>query len=153
MIENGMVKALMEEYDRSAIDLKEILSKINIADYQEVRDRNTEDSDCKSIQAVVTHLVQSGYTYINYINTISKIEWKEYENVITDSSAGVLEINKMLNYTETSLEKILHFENKEIETWKFESRWGVTFDFEQLMEHAIVHVLRHRRQIENFLRK
>lgn len=151
MTENGMVKALMEEYHRSAVDLKEVLSKISDIDFQKVRNHKTDDSDCKSIQSVVSHVVQSGYTYINYINTISKIEWREYENVIPDAKEGIIEINKMLHYTETSLEKILHFENKEIETWKFESRWGVTFDFEQLMEHAIVHILRHRRQIENFL--
>ena len=32
-------------------------------------------------------------------------------------------------------------------------RWGQRYDVEQLLEHAIVHVLRHRRQIERFLMK
>ena len=146
-----MVKALMEEYFRSAIDLKEILSTVSDVEFQKVRDEKTEDPECKSIQTIVSHVVGSGYTYINYINTISKIEWREYNNVIEDSSMGISEIDKMLNYTQSSLKHILHFENKEIETWKFESRWDVIYDFEQLMEHAIVHVLRHRRQIENFL--
>jgi uncharacterized damage-inducible protein DinB len=152
MIENGMVKALMEEYHRSTIDLKEVLCKIPDFDFQKIRDHKTEDPDCKSIQTVVTHIVGSGYTYINYINTISKIEWREYDNLIENSSEGIMEIDKMLDYTQSSLKHILHFENAEIETWKFESRWDVIYDFEQLMEHAIVHILRHRRQIENFLR-
>lgn len=30
-------------------------------------------------------------------------------------------------------------------------RWGVTYDLEPLLEHAIVHVLQHRRQIEKFI--
>ena len=30
-------------------------------------------------------------------------------------------------------------------------KWGQTYDPEQLFEHAIVHILRHRRQIERFL--
>ena len=148
-----MVIALMEEYHRSAIDLKKLLLSISDADFQKIRDHKTEDPDCRSIQTVVTHIVQSGYTYINYINTICKIEWREFENVIVTSSMGIIEIDKMLNYTQTSLKNILHFDNKEIETWKFETRWNVIYDFEQLMEHAIVHVLRHRRQIENFLHK
>jgi len=147
-----MVKALMEEYHRSTIDLKEVLCKIPDFDFQKIRDHKTEDPDCKSIQTVVTHIVGSGYTYINYINTISKIEWREYDNLIENSSEGIMEIDKMLDYTQSSLKHILHFENAEIETWKFESRWDVIYDFEQLMEHAIVHILRHRRQIENFLR-
>ena len=148
-----MIKALFDEYQRSAIDLKEILSAISEDEFLEIRDHSTEDLDCKSIQTVTTHVVQSGYTYINYINTISKIAWREYENVITRPSEAIVEIDKMLNYTDQSLKNILHFDNKEVETWKFDSRWGVTYDFEQLMEHAIVHVLRHRRQIENFLEK
>jgi len=30
-------------------------------------------------------------------------------------------------------------------------RWGQRYDVDQLMEHAIMHILRHRRQIERFL--
>jgi uncharacterized damage-inducible protein DinB len=151
MTENGMVKALMEEYRRSAIDLKETLSNLSDVEFQKIRDPKTEDPDCKSIQTIISHIVGSGYTYINYINTISKIDWREYDTIIENSSMGIIEIDNMLNYTQSSLMHILHFDNKEIETWKFDCRWGVVYDFEQLMEHAIVHVLRHRRQIQNFL--
>jgi hypothetical protein len=31
------------------------------------------------------------------------------------------------------------------------SRWGTVYDLEGLLEHAIVHLLRHRRQIEKFI--
>ena len=34
---------------------------------------------------------------------------------------------------------------------KLTTRWGQMYNIEQLLEHAIVHVLRHRRQIERFL--
>ncbi|MBP9220547.1 MAG: hypothetical protein KBF42_04135, partial [Chitinophagales bacterium] len=34
---------------------------------------------------------------------------------------------------------------------KIVSRWGQQYDPEQLLEHAIVHVMRHQRQIERFL--
>ncbi|PIQ07594.1 MAG: hypothetical protein COW71_16265 [Ignavibacteriales bacterium CG18_big_fil_WC_8_21_14_2_50_31_20] len=30
--------------------------------------------------------------------------------------------------------------------------WGQQYDIEQLLEHAIVHILRHRRQVENFIK-
>jgi len=151
MSENNMVIALMDEYRRSALDLNEILAETSDADFQKIRDFKTEDTSCESIQSVVFHVVQSGYTYINYINTISKIEWKEYETQILTPTFGIQEIDAMLEYTQASLKHILPFENEAIESWKFESRWGVVYDFEQLMEHAIVHVLRHRRQIEKFL--
>jgi len=34
---------------------------------------------------------------------------------------------------------------------KFVTRWGEEFNFEQILEHAVVHILRHRRQIEKFI--
>lgn len=57
----------------------------------------------------------------------------------------------MLDFTEQSFDGIWDKSNKEIAQWKFNTRWKVTYDFEQLMEHAIVHILRHRRQVENFI--
>ncbi len=33
---------------------------------------------------------------------------------------------------------------------KIKTYWGQVYDIEQLTEHAIVHVMRHRRQIEKF---
>lgn len=36
---------------------------------------------------------------------------------------------------------------------KMAVRWGQKYDVEQIFEHAIVHILRHRRQIERFLIK
>ena len=46
--------------------------------------------------------------------------------------------------------------NLEIEqldnTKKINVNWGQQYDIEQLVEHAIVHILRHRRQIEKFIK-
>jgi len=38
-----------------------------------------------------------------------------------------------------------------IESARIQSRLGSIFNLEQMFEHAIVHVLHHRRQIERFL--
>ena len=35
---------------------------------------------------------------------------------------------------------------------KMTVNWGQQYDIEQLLEHAIVHIFRHRRQIENFIK-
>ncbi|RBQ04651.1 hypothetical protein DRW42_18440 [Pedobacter miscanthi] len=34
---------------------------------------------------------------------------------------------------------------------KINTKWGQQYDVEQILEHAIVHILRHRRQIKNAL--
>lgn len=37
------------------------------------------------------------------------------------------------------------------QTKKINTKWGQQYDVEQMLEHAIVHILRHRRQIKNAL--
>lgn len=147
-----MLIALMEEYRRSAIDLKQILSHLSQSTFEKINDSHTTDPDCHSIQTITFHIVQSGYTYSNYINTITKRDWFEYNESIETPLKGIEELDKMLDFAEHSFEDIWYKTNEEIEQWRFNTRWNVTYDFEQLMEHAIVHVLRHRRQIENMLK-
>jgi len=47
-----------------------------------------------------------------------------------------------------------NIQDNELEQYENElkglTKWGQRYDIEQITEHAIVHVLRHRRQIEKF---
>ena len=40
---------------------------------------------------------------------------------------------------------------EEISRVVVKTRWGPVYDAEGLLEHAIVHILRHRRQLERFI--
>ena len=152
MNKNGMLLALMEEYKRATIKLKQVLGEIPQDLFEKITDRDTKDLDCKSIQSITVHIIQSGYTYSNYINTLSKREWYEYDAHIETPRKGIEEIDIMLDFAEKSFEGIWDKTNEEIEKWTFETSWNLIYNFEQLMEHAIVHVLRHRRQIENVIK-
>ena len=148
---NRMLLALIDEYRKSTIELKLILSNLDQDLFEQITGTKTSDKDCKSIQTITFHIVQSGYTYANYINSLSKRKWLEYNDKIETPEKGIEEVNNMLDYTENSFEDIWKKPNNEIEKFKFKTRWNVTYNFEQLMEHAIVHILRHRRQIENII--
>ncbi len=150
---NNMLIALMEEYKKSTIELKQILSELSILSFTKILDTKTTDKDCKSIQTITFHIVQSGYTYANYFNSVHKRDWFEYTTEINTAKKGIEEIDKMLDYTEKSFEGSWIKTNEEIEAIIFKTRWNVTYDFEQLFEHAIVHVLRHRRQIKKMIVK
>ncbi len=147
-----MLVALLEEYKKATIPYKEILQSVSLSNFNTIFDAKTEDADCKSIQTITFHIIHSGHTYANYINTISTKKWYEYDSLVDCPKKGIIEIDKMLVYTESSFKEIWNKTNEEIDTWKFETRWNVTYNFEQLMEHAIVHILRHRRQVELFLK-
>ena len=150
-MKNRMIKALFNEYKRAAKDYKELLNSISPFDYSAVKDEETKDKACQSIKSITSHVVRAGFTYANYINEVSDKEWIEYDSEILNTNSAIVEIDKMLDYTENTLSKIASKSNEDLEKFSFKTRWDVTYDFEQLMEHAIVHILRHRRQVENML--
>ena len=55
-----------------------------------------------------------------------------------------------MQHTEQVLLPIWDITEEEVLQNTFTVRWGVLYNLEQLLEHAIVHILRHRRQIERF---
>ena len=58
----------------------------------------------------------------------------------------------MMNYTIQLIDDYPKMNLEESDNVKkLTTRWGQMYNIEQLLEHAIVHVLRHRRQIERFL--
>jgi hypothetical protein len=63
----GPVGALMDEYERASADLKLLLSSISEPDFTAVIDAQTQDENCRSVRTIVTHVVQSGYSYADYI--------------------------------------------------------------------------------------
>ena len=152
-MKNRMLIAIMIEYRRAAIDLKSILSNLSESEFSKIRDLKTNDKDCKSILTVVNHCIQAGYTYVNYIDSITKKStWLEYNTLNETPIIAIEALDRMLDYTQIILEKISHFTDKQLEQFQLKTRWQVTYDVEQLLEHAIVHILRHRLQIENFLK-
>src|SRR5580704_911062 len=144
----GPIGALMDEYERASVDLKLLFRGISEPDFTAVIDAQTQDDNCRSVQTIVTHVVQSGYSYADYIR-------EQFSTPRSSPPVGPIphqeveaEINAMLYYTANTLDGTWEMSEYEIARTFIDSRWGVRYDLEQLLEHAIVHILRHRRQIE-----
>jgi hypothetical protein len=60
----------------------------------------------------------------------------------------LVEFDAMLRQTVETLDSPMGTNRRGIQSIVIQSGWGVPYDLEQLLEHAIVHILRHRRQIE-----
>ena len=147
----GAVGALMDEYERAAAELLSILNGITDEEFERIRDTTTQDEDCRSIQTIMRHVIRAGYGYAGYMRTSwgkePVIRWDE--SVSRGQIPG--EMRKMLDYMIETLDGKWNLSDQEAMDMKMTVRWGPVFDFEQLFEHAIVHVLRHRRQIDRFL--
>lgn len=152
MNKNRMLIAFLLEYKKAMTELKNTFCEMTFSDFKKTRDQNTNDPDCKSIETVVTHVIHSGYTYTSYINSLFDNEWVDYDKTMTSIAFCISELDKVLVFTENSFSPLWEKTDDEIITYRVDTRWGVNYDVEQLLEHAIVHVLRHRRQIEYFLK-
>ena len=147
---NGAVGALLDEYEKSIDELKAVIATISTSDLTKIVDEQTKDEDCKSIQSVLSHVIGSGYTYVVEIKKWLGEEIDYISKQTLHSTEAYIEaLEKMFIYNEKLFQDFPTLKLEEYDSSKkIHVRWGQTYDVEQLLEHAIVHVLRHRRQIE-----
>jgi hypothetical protein len=55
-----------------------------------------------------------------------------------------------ITFTESTVEPLRNAREDDIRALTFTVRWGPVYDPEMLLEHAICHLLRHRRQLERW---
>lgn len=154
MYRQGAVEALLDVYEQAISDFKKVIEDIPDAILTNIIDQETTDENCKSIQAILSHVVSSGYSYVIYIHNLKGHEMQRPDKAFHSSIKDYLEdLNKLIVYTENVFNEI---EDTELEQFdqskKITTSWEQHYDIEQLMEHAIVHILRHQRQIEKFKR-
>jgi len=142
----------MDEYDRAADELKDVVKAISQEDFVNIVDPDTEDPECRSILTIMKHVVGAGYGYSNYIRKqFNGPKPERKANYDWDTpEAACAELDNMLTYTVETLKNKWDLSFDDIVKNIIKTPWGQDYDFEQLIEHAIVHVLRHRRQIERF---
>ncbi|MEO8415998.1 MAG: DinB family protein [Ginsengibacter sp.] len=146
----GAVGALLDLYEHAIAGLIKVIEDIPDHALSIITDAQTTDENCTSLQAILSHVVYSGYGYAtsihnvkgNYITRPSKafhITTKEYSEDLANVFA----------YTQTVFKDIGDGELEQVDnSLKIQTGWGQCYDVEQMMEHGIVHVLRHKRQIE-----
>ena len=147
----GAMGALMDEYERALSDLSRLLGTLTQGQFEALRDRDTTDEDCRSIRTVITHVVRSGYGYVNYMRSALGLDFQRPEFAIDTPGDGLQNLAAMAASTAETFTGKWDLPEAAIESTRIQSRWGPVFNLEQMFEHAIVHVLRHRRQIERFL--
>ena len=152
----GGLGAIMDEYQRAVEEYLSILGKVSRNEFTEIVDPKTDDEDCRSIQTVSRHVIRSGYRYADYVLQVLKIPSNipDADKIPIDTpEQAVDETKNMLHFNI----KHLYDANREVVennlgTVRFMTRWSEEYGIEQILEHAVVHILRHRRQISRFIR-
>lgn len=147
---SGALGALMDEYERAAGELKHLVERIPEEDFVRVVDSLTSDDTCRSAQTIMTHVVRAAYGYADYIRAQISLASERPPNKLLSHSESLEQLEAALRYTAETLEGRWGMSEEEIMKIVIKSPWGVVYDLEQMLEHAIVHILRHRRQLEKF---
>lgn len=149
---NGAIGALLDEYEKAIVELKQVIDLVTKAELIKIVDSQTEDEDCRSIQTILSHVVGAGYGYVVEIRkSLGENVERPNKDLFSSIEAYNLALDSMFKANEKLFEDYPNIVLEEYDAdKKMTVRWGQRYDVEQLLEHAIVHILRHRRQIERF---
>jgi uncharacterized damage-inducible protein DinB len=151
----GSLGALLDEYKKASEEYISVLNQVSQKDFIKIVDDKTDDEDCRSMQTICRHVIRSGYGYANYVLNALNIfvdtpDANKMNIKISEDASN--EIRKMMEF---NIHNLYDLNRDKIESnmfsIKFMSRQNEEYDFEQILEHAIVHILRHRRQAEKLI--
>ena len=100
-----------------------------------------------------TRLSDIGYWKNNfYLKDISMREFlaAQITNRVKIEFRSNEDLMKMFDYMLETVEDMYGLTESELGNHIINTRWGAIIDVDMLLEHAIVHLLRHRRQLEKF---
>ena len=148
----GAMGALMDEYARAADELCRVVETLPAARFE--RAVESRDPSTTSLREVCRHVAGAARRYSDYIRKARGLEHVDRFELEPDRLLGPADLRprlgEALRYTEGALEGLYDASEETVAAIRFEVRWGPVYDPEMLLEHAIVHLLRHRRQIQRW---
>ena len=148
----GALGALMDETARASEEFCSLIESLPSERFR--RERPSADPDTTSIRAICIHAVGAAHRYADYIRKARGLPYTDRfqldpERVLSPADVRPL-LAEALRYTEEAVEGLHEARDEEVAAITFQVRWGPIFDIEMILEHGIVHLLRHRRQVERW---
>jgi hypothetical protein len=148
----GAFGALMDEYARAAEDLCRVVEGFDGDAFR--AERPSEDPDTRSPRTIALHVYGAARRYADYVRRVRGLPFEERFLPGPAAIEGPTDLRprlaEALRYTEGALEGLRDADPDAMAALRFPVRWGPTHDPESILEHAIVHLLRHRRQLERW---
>ncbi|MBI5868602.1 MAG: DinB family protein [candidate division Zixibacteria bacterium] len=149
---SGALRAILDEYARAIRELEAVVLEIPLESYS--AQTALSDKTFGNMNVIMGHVIGAAHVYVDYIDdgvrkTDGGRRTHSYANATPqEAMAAVWEaFGRMVEL----LGRFKDWGEDELEKIQFTTRWNQRYDVEQMLEHAIVHILRHRRQIERWL--
>ena len=149
---SGPFGALMDEYARAADEFCRVAERFEAPRFDAEKPANTQET--RSPRAVCLHVIGAAHRYAHYIRKARGVDFVERYNAdparlhTAQDVPGLLAEGIVL--MEQTVEPLLRANEQEIQALTFVVRWGPRYDPEMILEHAVCHLLRHRRQLERW---
>src|SRR5215216_3167743 len=123
----GAVGALMDEYERAAWELRHLVGRMAEADVVRVVDPTTEDEDCRSVQTVMSHVVNAGYGYADLLRKSFSIPSTRPPKALLSPREYLEQLDAFPAYTAETLEGRWQMPYEEISGAAIKAGWGSTY--------------------------
>ena len=149
---SGALRAVLDEYARAIHDLERVMRSTSQAQYEARTDLS--DETYPDMRAVSQHVACSAHSYVDYIeDAVDGVDRGRRERQVEFGTPAAMMKSTWDGFERmvVALGRVKHFTDDDMEKIGFDTRWGERFNMAQMLEHAIVHILRHRRQFERWL--
>ena len=113
----------------------------------------TDDPDYQSLETLLRHPLRSARGYLTWICEKLNLddpqinEPPEVENIVEEAPA-------YLEHLLTQWKKpLINVTGEQLEDEIYESRWGVKYCIDAMLEHAVMHPIRHEFQLQELITK
>ena len=150
--DKGPFGALMDECARAAEDYCRVVERFDPLRFR--AERPSADANTRSPHAVCLHVCTAAHRYAHYVRKargVDHVERFELDPAAIGAPADVrARLREALRVTEDTVEPLRDWDEARIQALSFPVRWGPRYDPEMILEHAVCHLLRHRRQLERW---
>jgi len=149
---DGPIGAMMDEYARAAEELCLVAEAFEAQRFS--AERASDDPDTTSPRTVGAHAVGAAWGYANYLRHAQGIEMgsaavRPDDSVRTSTDLRPA-LEEAIRFTEQSVVPLRAKSEDELAKMEWRVNWGPLYNPESMLEHAICHLLRHRRQLERW---
>jgi uncharacterized damage-inducible protein DinB len=146
------IRAILDEYARAIRDLEDVVAAISREQY--LMPTALADEEFPNISAIMEHVVGAGNRYVDYIESAlegTDVTRRQHAYVYDPPPAAMASLWHAYERMVQVLARTVGRGDDDLAQLEIVTRWEQCYDIEQMLEHAIVHILRHRRQIERWL--
>jgi hypothetical protein len=149
---SGPFGALIDECARAAEDFCRVVESFDRARFD--AERPSDNPNTVSARAICLHVIGAAHRYAHYIRKARGVDFIERYEADPARLHAPRDVRALLRegivLTEETVEPLLTATDQEIQALSFTVRWGPRYDPEMILEHAVCHLLRHRRQLERW---